>query len=465
MSTKEALLYFNQGMKMLHTEQLEKAVDFFTKAIELNPDYTEAYQNRGEIYTRIGKVIEGNTDIQKAKTLRTGKKKGGSGGPKVQKMDMNAVENIYDDVFAAGGGDAIEFDTGIYDYVFSDDSLESDDLWDSLADEDPGREGFPAILEYINGDREEVPGVLLFQPSEDEITIVQDGGNSTRVVPLENLACVRTAGVPQEFDKHKTPDCHVEIVETIDGNIYHESIHPDQDLRSVLFGFSTKDNTRFRYSLIPRQNIRKRYQRRFLGEILLEKRFIAGDVLKHALEEHKQLKNMKFGRIIAQQARILYSAVEVEIQKAYEANKKGLKIGEILLDGGLVTEEQVLDALAYQERLQSLKIGQFLIGKGILQEREVYMALAEKFRIPFLDLRKQKVPRKILTIFPRELVTKLKVLPLGLREGALVVATVLPDPSAICEIVMKHSPLKDVDFVLVQPTHLKNVLRVLYQKG
>ena len=253
-------------------------------------------------------------------------------------------------------------------------------------------------------------------------------------------------------------------METVDGNIYHESIHPDQDLKNVLFGFSTKDDTRFQYTLIPRNNIKKRYQRRFLGEILVEKRFIASDVFTHALEEHKQLKNMKFGKIIAQQARILYSAVEVEIQKAYDANKKGIKIGEILLDAGLVTEEQVLDALDYQERLQTQKIGQFLLEKGILQEREVYMALAEKFRIPFIDLRKQKVSKKILTVFSRDLVMKLKVLPIAIKKGSLVVATVLPDPSSICEIVLKYSPLKDVEFVLVQPTHIKNVLRVLYQK-
>ena len=137
---------------------------------------------------------------------------------------------------------------------------------------------------------------------------------------------------------------------------------------------------------------------------------------------------------------------------------------EILLDAGLVTEEQVLDALEYQERLQSQKIGQFLIEKGILQEREVYMALAEKFRIPFVDLRRQKVSKKILGVFPQNLMTKLKVLPIAVKEGALVVATVLPDPAPICEIILKHSPLTDVEFVLAQPTHVRNVLHVLYQK-
>jgi len=464
---KEALLYFNQGMKFLHAEKLNEALDFFTRAIELDPNHTESYKNRGEIYTMLGRIVEGNADLEKAKFLRSGKAGGSGNEVKVKKFDMKSVENVYDDVFAAtssGSDDLMDFDDQIYDYVFSDETLESDDLWDSLADEQSDKMGFPAIFEYLDGRREEVSRAVLFQPSSDEITLIQEDGNKNRIVALEQLSCMRMAGLPTQYSKKKDSRCHVEIIETLDGNIYHESIHPAQDMKNVLLGFSTKEGTPFKYTLIPLINIKKRYQRRFLGEILLEKRFIAGDVLKSALEEHQQLRKMKFGKIIAKHAHILYSAVEVEIQKAYEANKKGLKIGEILLDAGLVNEEQILEALDHQEKMQNTKIGQFLIEKGIIQEKEVYMALAEKFRIPFVDLRLQKVSKKILSLLPDTIIQRYKVLPIAVKETSLVVATVRPDPSAICEIVLKQSPMKDIEFVLAQPSHLRNVIRMLYQK-
>jgi type IV pilus assembly protein PilB len=110
-----------------------------------------------------------------------------------------------------------------------------------------------------------------------------------------------------------------------------------------------------------------------------------------------------------------------------------------------------------------MKIGQFLVEKGILQESEVYISLAEKFRIPFIDLRKIKVNKKILSLLPRDTVLDYNVMPMALKGSALVVATLLPDPSSICEDILKHSRIPDIQFVLAQPTHLKNVINLLYK--
>ena len=132
-------------------------------------------------------------------------------------------------------------------------------------------------------------------------------------------------------------------------------------------------------------------------------------------------------------------------------------------NAGLVNEEQILAALEYQERLRSKKLGQFLVEKGILQEKDIYLALAEKFRMPFVDLRQQKVSRAVLGLLPREVIQRLHVLPLALRDSSLVVATLMPDPGPLCEVVHRYSKSKNVEFVLVQPSHLKNVIKVLFQ--
>lgn len=256
----------------------------------------------------------------------------------------------------------------------------------------------------------------------------------------------------------------MEVIETIDGNIYHELIHPEQNQKNVLFGFSTKEDTRFKYTLIPIINIKKRFQRRHLGQILLEKDLITDDVLKNALNEHNELKKIKFGKILAEKANLLESAVESEIQKAYTETKGKYKIGEILLNAGLVNEKQIQQALEYQKRLHNRKLGSFLIEKGILQEKDVCNALSEKFRIPFVDLRHQKGSKKVLSMLPRELILKLNVLPLAVKDNSLVVATLLPDPAPICEVILKHTSVKDVQFVLAQPSHLRNVIKVLFQQ-
>jgi tetratricopeptide (TPR) repeat protein len=457
--------YFRQGMQFLHADRPDEALKYFTRAIELDPRFAEAYRNRGEAYILLGRVVEANNDLRKAKLFGTGNSSE-KATRKVEKIDLKSVHSIYDDLLADGSPDrdAVNFDGRAYDYVFSDDALESDELLASLAAGQAGQAEFPAILEYLDGRREEVPVIRLFGPGPDENTLAfrRNGGEDN--VSLDQLSCVRLARVPADFAQYDAANCQVEVIETIDGNIYHEYIHPEQGLKNVLYGFSTKQDSRFKYTLIPRTSIRKRFQRRHLGQILLDRKLLSGEVLKQALDSYTEQKKAKFGEIIAQHAKILYSAVEFEIQRAYQANERGLKVGEILLKAGLVSEEQIQGALAQQERLKNKKLGQFLIEKGILQEKEVYMALAEKFRIPFVNLRQQKITRTILNLLPREVIRKLLVLPLAVREDTLVVATLMPDPGPVCEVVHRYAAARNVEFVLVQPSHLKNVIRVLFQE-
>lgn len=460
-------MYFRQGMQLLHADRVQEAVVFFTRAIEHDPHFIEAYRNRGEAYLLLGREAEATADLQMAKSLQPATEGPKKVSRKLGKIDMQSVENVFEDLRAVDdreGQGAIDFDAREFDYAFSDDTLESDILLPRLAAVQAPQPDYPAILEYQDGRREEVPITRLFGPAQDEITVVcaKDGGE--RIITLEQLSCIRLARVPAGLARNRDTSSHVEVIETVDGTIYHEAIPAEQPLPNVLYGFSTKQDSRFKYTLIPRAIIRKRFQRRHLGQILLDRNLLTPDSLQHALAEHSELRKVKFGKIIAQQAKILYSAVEFEIQRAFQANQQGLRIGEILLNAGLVNEGQILAALEYQERLKNKKLGQFLVEKGILQEKDLYMALAEKFRIPFVDLRQQKVTRAILSLLPREVIQKLHVLPLTVRDGVLVVATLQPDPGPICEVVLRYARAKNLEFVLVQPSHLKNVIRVLFQQ-
>ncbi|TRV46919.1 MAG: tetratricopeptide repeat protein [Microcystis panniformis Mp_MB_F_20051200_S9] len=48
---KEAIAYFNRGVNYIQQEKYDLALAQFTRAIELDPNYTEAYFGRGMIYT------------------------------------------------------------------------------------------------------------------------------------------------------------------------------------------------------------------------------------------------------------------------------------------------------------------------------------------------------------------------------------------------------------------------------
>lgn len=468
---KEALYYNKHGLQLLNAQKLDEAIEFFTKAIELDPDYPDPYHNRGEILLMQNRIIEGNTDIHKAKELRSGRlKKKKQKKKKKVRCNWDEIDSVYDKIFPedvenSSDEESVNFDSEIYDYVFSDDNIETDSLWNGLIGGESDAPGCPAVLEFLGGEREEVSCAVLFHPTPDELSILHlDDGSQDRVIRLAELSCIRLAHLPSFIKFDDTSQCQIEIIQTIDGNIFHEFLDPDQVHEKGIFGFSTKEDTYLPYSFFPRNSIKTRYQDRYLGDILLEKRFISNDALKTALDEHQALREMPLGKIIAKQDNLLYSTIETTLEKAQnDKRKQNLKVGEILVDAGLVDEEQIFDALAFQERMKSKKLGEYLIEKGILREKELYISLAEKYRIPFIDLRQQKVSKKVLTMLPREIVLKYTVMPIGLRDSTLIVASPYPDVSDIRDELGSHARTENVEFVLAQPTHLRNVISILYK--
>lgn len=65
----QAKYYYNLGCKSGDNGDMTKALEFFTKAIELDPEMAIAYENRAIVYFSLGKIGEAKNDVQKAGEL------------------------------------------------------------------------------------------------------------------------------------------------------------------------------------------------------------------------------------------------------------------------------------------------------------------------------------------------------------------------------------------------------------
>ncbi len=59
---------------------------------------------------------------------------------------------------------------------------------------------------------------------------------------------------------------------------------------------------------------------------------------------------------------------------AADGDKKGLRVGEFLVDNGIITRDQLDSALAMQEDNSQRLIGEILVTLGILSKEEMIMA-------------------------------------------------------------------------------------------
>jgi MSHA biogenesis protein MshE len=80
---------------------------------------------------------------------------------------------------------------------------------------------------------------------------------------------------------------------------------------------------------------------------------------------------------------MLYSTMRFLAKKANRQKK--IRFGEFLVRAGVVTEEQLEQALAEQQKSGS-KIGEALVELGIMSPRKLHKCLARHFHVEFVDL-------------------------------------------------------------------------------
>ena len=108
------------------------------------------------------------------------------------------------------------------------------------------------------------------------------------------------------------------------------------------------------------------------------------------------------------------------------ARKQRRKLGEILAEWGLVDAEQVEQAVQ-RARASGQRLGEALVDAGIVKERDVVRALAAQLDMEFVDVEDESVRERIdMSLVPADVARKHLVLPLGQEGGRLKLAVADP---------------------------------------
>lgn len=105
--------------------------------------------------------------------------------------------------------------------------------------------------------------------------------------------------------------------------------------------------------------------------------------------------------------------------------KSNLKIGEILLYAGKISSEQLETALVEQEGT-SKKLGEILVDKGWVTPNDIVEVLEYQLGFPRVDLTRYEVNERLVAILPESIARRHKVVPIDAKDGKLVVAMVDP---------------------------------------
>ncbi|MCF8211846.1 MAG: Flp pilus assembly complex ATPase component TadA [Rhodoferax sp.] len=129
----------------------------------------------------------------------------------------------------------------------------------------------------------------------------------------------------------------------------------------------------------------------------------------------------------------IVSADQLMLALDQQAKMPMVRIGEALKALGLVSEEQLTEMLEKQKTERKAPLGELLVQNGLLTRQDLQTALARKMGFPVVDVSNFPIDTAALRKVPFSFAKRLRVLPLLLREGTLVVAAEDPSKRAMID--------------------------------
>lgn len=153
---------------------------------------------------------------------------------------------------------------------------------------------------------------------------------------------------------------------------------------------------------------------------------------------------------------------ETTLQPPAESNSAPcpIRIGDLLLDRGLITQEQIGEALAYQKDKGHKKLlGEVLIELEFVTEEQVMESLADAYDVPFAHISPRVADPKIIEVLPREFIESNHVLPLFLVHKKLTIALHEPTNVFLIEEVARLTGFS-VQIVVATLKDIRSTLEV-----
>jgi len=204
-------------------------------------------------------------------------------------------------------------------------------------------------------------------------------------------------------------------------------------------------------------SILTRIDKRPLGELLVESGVLQPRDVSRALEQQADEKAVLLGQVLVEKKLVEPEAVEEASRKQGTLKASRMRLGEILVEEGLLSEADVLRALDEQKRHNNKRLGEVLVDLNLVTEQQISTVLARKFHLPFVDLDQCEVSPEALNLVPTTLIHKYVLLPYFADKTSVSIA--FSDPLAMEAIdMLRFSIGKRIHPVIATPSQIRSYL-------
>ena len=143
------------------------------------------------------------------------------------------------------------------------------------------------------------------------------------------------------------------------------------------------------------------------------------------------------------------------------------RLGEILLEAGIITKDQLVDALEYQ-KMWGHKLGTALVAKGFITEDVLLRVLGSTLKLPIVDIARIRIPMDVIKIVPNTIAEKYDLIPIAIetKGGRQTLIVAMSDPLNLDAVdELKFTTGYNLRPVLSTITGVTDALRKYYRSS
>ena len=139
-----------------------------------------------------------------------------------------------------------------------------------------------------------------------------------------------------------------------------------------------------------------------------------------------------------------------------------VRLGEILLQQGLLTEQQ-LNASLEEQRKSGRKLGRVFVDKGFVSEEQISTALAKQLQVPYINLKQFTVKPEVATRLPEVQARRFRAI--VLEDGGAFYRVAMADPTDLFAYDEIARALKrDIQLAVVTESLLLQTIDRVYRR-
>jgi len=138
-------------------------------------------------------------------------------------------------------------------------------------------------------------------------------------------------------------------------------------------------------------------------------------------------------------------------------------LGEILVEQRFITAEQLEEALQLQQ-IQKGRLGNILVTRGLLKAEELAQAISIQLNFPLIDLKRHMVHPDALRLIPEDIARKHTLIPLDVIGDSLVVVMADPEDIQTIEDLKVQTEMR-IEVAVGVPADIEWAIDLNYRSG